>query len=337
MRIFYAIFLFIFPYIGELHSQGIIINEFSQGESGSKEYIELLVVGPEKCSVVDIRSWIVDDNNRDFGIYGINTGYIKFTDDILWSRILSGTIITLWNVEDTSLAIRNNQLDILDADPNDFRIVIPVGCKNINSGNPICPSSKYVVGVTNIPTTANPSYNFPFAMIATTFRWASLIPFGNGDDVVQIRRPDGSFYFGLGYGRNNIHPEFSIYGSNSLLFSPVSNTYSLTNQFSSTPQDKRNWTQSTNRTPGSPNSGPNLDFINSIMVDDDCALNIKDEESEDPIYYDPVEENINETNYYDILGRIIKSDSDMIYNKVIIREIVYKNGDIKRSKILIIK
>ena len=44
------------------------INEFSNGPSGSQEYIELVVVdtssGVSSCTAcIDIRGWIIDDNN----------------------------------------------------------------------------------------------------------------------------------------------------------------------------------------------------------------------------------------------------------------------------------
>ncbi len=47
------------------HAQ-LIINELSQGPSGNKEYVELLVTGTPTCggaNTVDLRGWIIDDNN----------------------------------------------------------------------------------------------------------------------------------------------------------------------------------------------------------------------------------------------------------------------------------
>ena len=45
----------------------LVINEVSNGMSGTREYIELLVVGPpsQPCSppeTLDLRKWILDDN-----------------------------------------------------------------------------------------------------------------------------------------------------------------------------------------------------------------------------------------------------------------------------------
>lgn len=308
------------------YGQGIIITEVSQGESGNKEYVELLVVGSEKCSVVDLRSWIVDDNNGDFGTSGISRGYLKFTDDVLWSRVMSGTTILLWNTEDTSTAIKDAGLDILDTDPNDFKIVIPVGCKNVATVNQVCPSSQYIVGVTNIPTTTNPSYNNPFVLIATTFRWVVLAAFGNATDAVQTRKPDGSFFMGMAYGTNTLHPLKDTYLTNSLNFTPFANTYQLTNDFSFDYNDKRNWSTGTTKSPASPNSGNNLDYILSVQVDDDCTLDIKFPIEDD----DESDSGIINTKYYNLLGQ----DIDIVhnYNRVVIRQDEYRNGDVIRYK-----
>lgn len=316
--------------VSYIYGQGIIITELSQGENGNKEYVELLVVGTEKCSVVDLRSWIVDDNNGDFGANGISRGYLKFTDDALWSRIMSGTTILLWNTEDTSTAIKNAGLDIIDTDPNDFRIVIPVGCKNVGTVNQVCPSSQYIVGVTNIPTTSNPSYNNPFVLIATTFRWAVLVPFGNATDAAQTRKPDGSFFMGFAYGANTLHPLKVAYLDKSLNFSPAANTYQLTNQFSSDYNDIRNWSTGTTKSPAIPNSADNLEYILSVQVDDNCTLDIKYPVEED----NKTDSICINTKYYNLLGQEI--DIRHNYNKVVIRQDEYKNGDIIRYKYLVL-
>ena len=47
----------------------LVINEISQGgQNPSIEYVELLVVGTNSCtsSTVDLRSWVIDDNNGTF-------------------------------------------------------------------------------------------------------------------------------------------------------------------------------------------------------------------------------------------------------------------------------
>ena len=59
---------------------------------------------------------------------------------------------------------------LLDTDPNDFLIVIPVGCV----GTPVqCPTSLLITSVSNIPTITNSSYNIPFTTIAPTSKFSS--------------------------------------------------------------------------------------------------------------------------------------------------------------------
>ena len=63
--------------------QTLIINEFSNGPSGSQEYVELVVVdtssGNSNCSnCIDLRGWIIDDNNGFHGSSGIASAVIDF-------------------------------------------------------------------------------------------------------------------------------------------------------------------------------------------------------------------------------------------------------------------
>ncbi|MFM7668405.1 MAG: hypothetical protein ACKO7D_09505, partial [Bacteroidota bacterium] len=59
-------------------SQTLIINEFSNGPFGAQEYIEFIVVddnafyncGNTTPPCVDIRGWIIDDNNGYHGTGG---------------------------------------------------------------------------------------------------------------------------------------------------------------------------------------------------------------------------------------------------------------------------
>lgn len=67
-------------------SGGLLINEFSNGPSGNKEYYEFIVAG--KCGdVIDVSGYIIDDNNGTFsnpstypGGSGIATGYLQLTN-----------------------------------------------------------------------------------------------------------------------------------------------------------------------------------------------------------------------------------------------------------------
>jgi len=52
-KIFLPVFIFFFQYS---FSQSIVINEVSQGPSGSKEYVEFLVTGPALVNCTDTQS-----------------------------------------------------------------------------------------------------------------------------------------------------------------------------------------------------------------------------------------------------------------------------------------
>ena len=87
-------------------SQTLVINEISQGPSGSKEYVEFLVVPTgainpcqPNANCLDLRGWIFDDNNSYFtpgstsGV-GLAQGSLRFSNSAFWSCIPVGTLIT---------------------------------------------------------------------------------------------------------------------------------------------------------------------------------------------------------------------------------------------------
>ena len=65
-----GVFSFLISYFA--FNQSLIINEVSQGPSGSKEYVEFLVIPTsttQNCETcMDLRGWIIDDNNGYFSI-----------------------------------------------------------------------------------------------------------------------------------------------------------------------------------------------------------------------------------------------------------------------------
>ena len=86
----------------------VIINEWSQGPSGSKEWVELLVVnGP-----IDMRGWDLTDGN--------GSGVVTFSTDSLWTSVPSGTLIVIYNGGD-----RDTNLPADDIDVSDWILVIP--------------------------------------------------------------------------------------------------------------------------------------------------------------------------------------------------------------------
>jgi len=121
-KIFLPVFIFFFQYS---FSQSIVINEVSQGPSGSKEYVEFLVTGPalvnctDTPSCIDLRNYVFDDNNgylngAPTGGVGIASGACRFSNDIFWSCIPAGTIIVVYNDSDLNPSIPAQDIDMAD-------------------------------------------------------------------------------------------------------------------------------------------------------------------------------------------------------------------------------
>lgn len=118
------------------YGQTLIMNEVSQGSSGtSEEYVEFIVVdttavydcdsGEPPC--IDIRGWIIDDNSGYHDNSGVAAGACRFSFDPLWSCVPLGTIIVIYNDaqpnptlggDDTSLSDGNCSLTVPISDPN---------------------------------------------------------------------------------------------------------------------------------------------------------------------------------------------------------------------------
>lgn len=97
-----AVLLGLMPVLAS--AQSVIINEFSQGNGGNKEWIEALVVaGP-----VDMRGWGFTDGTNALATAA------QLSNDTLWSAVPTGTLIVIYNgadvdtglVEDTDIADR---------------------------------------------------------------------------------------------------------------------------------------------------------------------------------------------------------------------------------------
>lgn len=86
-------------------SYDVIINEWSQGESGSKEWNELAVT-----ALVNMQGWDFGDNSA---------GDLTFSNHPLWETVLPGTRILIYNGND-----RDPTLPPDDTDPSDCRLVI---------------------------------------------------------------------------------------------------------------------------------------------------------------------------------------------------------------------
>ena len=96
-------------------AQSVIINEFSQGSDGGKEWVELLVVSDG----VDMRGWELGDND-DGNWHSI----AEFSTHSELGSITQGTIIALFNSGDVDTAITN--AGGLDTSFSDKRVILGI-------------------------------------------------------------------------------------------------------------------------------------------------------------------------------------------------------------------
>ena len=179
--------------------KGLIVNEFSQGNTGSREYIELLVVGKRTCndSTADLRGWIVDDQNGWYGNTNSADGHYRFKDIAHWSAVPYGSIILLYNSAsgEKNLSIAAGD-DPTDAN-KDYAYILPIN------------SSAYLEEHDNEPTNIlGPTYAYPSAALTTGYNgasdtWVAHIALNNtGGDVLSVvsRTKRDSAFFSIGYG-----------------------------------------------------------------------------------------------------------------------------------------
>jgi len=245
-------------------AQGIIVNEISNGDSGNREYIELVVIG-DSCSSVDLRGYIIDDNNgasnQGFSssqiLGGVSLGYIAFDSISQWQYIPVGTIIVIYNESDKNPAIILSD-DSTDTNPTDNVYVL--------AGD-----NSYLKACSNTPSATGTSNYSPCT--STVPEWAK-IGFRNLGDAAQIRKPDKSYFHGISYGTsgNNMTG-----GQDSL---NVHNADGIGDVFYFDGNDFRDSTHysvgtagTVDETPGWANSSDNEQFIDSLLGN--CLLPIK--------------------------------------------------------------
>ena len=196
-----VVFLFLLlPYTG--FSQ-FIINEVSQGPSGSKEYVEILVIGDGTCNAcVDLRGWIFDDNNgwHDSPIgsgQGIASGAMRFSFDPFWACIPAGTIIVIYNDGDPNGDMPSN--DLTDAN-GDCAYVIP-GSSSLFDKSTTEPNSGGFIDYSTITFTSGG-------------QWTTT-SMSNTNDSYQIIDPNNTSvpYFSIGWGNNNEMQDIYFSGS----------------------------------------------------------------------------------------------------------------------------
>ncbi|PWH81394.1 lamin tail domain-containing protein [Brumimicrobium oceani] len=168
---------------------GILLNEFSNGHTGSKEYYELVVAG-ECGGTSDIRGYIIDDNNGDFGSEGVSIGHLKISDHTQWSNIKVGSIIVVYN---SSTGGDNPHMPSDDLTDSNLDLVYIIPFNN----------DTYLSVGHEFPNTDSSSYSADVNSPPTLFNFTNRIGFNNAADVAQTRKPNGDYFFGVSYGVGN--------------------------------------------------------------------------------------------------------------------------------------
>jgi hypothetical protein len=184
--------------------QTLRINEFSNGPSGSKEWIELLVA-PTSPTAASLRGcftnslncvgWIIDDNdgtfsptNNNFGS-GFATGHLRFKNVAPWTRLPVGALIVIYNDLDKD--------PILPADdPYDFNN----DCVYVLPATHI--SLEYCT-TAPIALTCSTKLDYSSCVTYTTGNW-NTINASNAGDGMQIRDASYSLIHGIVYGRTTL-------------------------------------------------------------------------------------------------------------------------------------
>ena len=248
-----------------LFSQSLILNEVSQGPSGSKEYIELLVIpgtSPYNCTnyCLDLRNWVLDDNNGYFSGgpitgSGIAAGAVRFSSDSFWSCIPIGTLIVIYNSGEVNAAITVNDFSMTDGN---CKLILPVTSSLLESQNssptPFAPASSLypITGWSSPPTLWSP------------------LGMSNTDDSFQIYNSNNTNLpvFGVSWGNNTFNNIISFSGS------ATNRVYFFANTIDNNPSNQANWISGTclapdNQTPGLPNNPANASYISSL--NNNCA------------------------------------------------------------------
>ncbi|MFT6922503.1 MAG: hypothetical protein ACJA1C_001508 [Crocinitomicaceae bacterium] len=248
-------------------ASGLIINEWSNGPTGSQEYYEFVVSG--QCGdVVDIRGYILDDNNGTFTTpasysgtaSGIAPGHFRFAFAAQWASIPVGSLILIYNADDPNADLPTD--DPTDAN-NDSLYVVP----HTSALFERCLSMP-------TPTTPDSLYTPCTYTVSPLSGWGAL-SLRNSGDAIQVRQPDGTYYHGVSYGGSEIsggpHNLKLFTGSGSAMSGWFSNGDFF---------DVSNWTSgtanATNQTAGLANNALNqawlLEMRDSLTVN--CPVTI---------------------------------------------------------------
>lgn len=234
---------------GSLFSQQLVINEVSQGPSGTKEYVEFVVMGTPSCTstvCMDLRNVIIDDNNGTFASgsgTGIASGCLRFKNDPFWACIPIGTLILIYNDADMNALVPAADLSMSDGN---CKLIIPVSNCTLLEKN------------TSTPSTSIPA--FPATGFSACGSWNS-VGMSNSDDSFQTISSTGTLMHAVSWGNNNNSTIIYFSGSASAKVAVMENTVD------NNPANQANWAMlavSGNETPGSANNAANQAWLNSM-------------------------------------------------------------------------
>lgn len=243
---FFVFFFLIFRSAVFAQSPGLYINEVSQGPTGNKEYVELLVVGTPTCYAIptlDLRGWYIDDNNGFHATgagTGIATGCVRLTQDPLWAAIPIGTIIVFYNDADINASIPAQDLSMSDGN---CRLIIPISNCTLLEKNVTSPS----VSISTYPTTGFTSCG----------NWNN-ISMANSDDSFQTIDPLGNLFHSVSWGNNTLSPIIYFAGT------ATATVALMTNASNNNISLQANWSRlavAGNESPGAANNAANLAWI----------------------------------------------------------------------------
>lgn len=248
-RLLGILFSLFFTFAAQAQAPGLYINEVSQGPSGTKEYVELIVVGTPTCYTIptlDLRGWYIDDNNGAHATgsgTGIAPGCLRLTQDPLWAAVPIGTLIVIHNDGDPNAAVPATDLSMSDGN---CRLVIPVSnCALLEKHS-------------SLPSTASAAY--PTTGFSACGNWTNL-SMANGDDSFQTINPAGTVFHAVSWGNNNLNTIIYFAGSS------AGQVARMTNATNNNINTQANWTRvatAGNESPGSANNAANQAWICSM-------------------------------------------------------------------------
>jgi len=227
----------------------LYINEVSQGTGNPPdEFIELVVVGQTTCvdTCLDIRGWIIDDNNGFFGSSGIAGGHLRLTNDPQWACVPYGSIIVLYSNYNTPAGV---SIDSADSNNDQIYILNPTIRTLIESDG-------------SLPAPSTPSASYAGGSYGSGGQW-NMLALRNDGDVIQLIDPTNlnASFFSVGWG--------DATGTSTYFTGSAANLcYAFYNDFSDDINNQTNWSALgiANSTPGAANNAANQLWLDNMKT-----------------------------------------------------------------------